>query len=111
MSVPDLVIRIKNGYMSQKESINMPYSKLAEAILTKLKQLKYIEDFTIDGDIVKNMTVKLRYEDGVSVFTDVQIFSTSGRRWYTDYKELKPVLGGMGTAIITTSKGILTGKE
>ena len=111
MPVADLVIRIKNGYMSQKESILAPFSKMSESILVKLKQLNYIEDYSIEGEIVKTITVKLKYDDGVSSFTDVKIFSTPGRRWYTNYNELKPVLGGLGTAIISTSKGILTGKE
>lgn len=111
MTVADLVIRIKNGYMSGKETIMAPYSKLNESILAKLKKLNYIQDYTVEGETVKKITVTLKYEDGVSAFTDVKIFSTPGRRWYTTYHDVKPVLGGLGVAVISTSKGILTGNE
>lgn len=111
MTVADLVIRIKNGYMAEKESIMVPFSKLNESILAKLKKLNYIGDYSVEGDVVKNVTVMLKYDDGVSAFTDVKIFSTPGRRWYTTYHEIKPVLGGLGQAIISSSKGILTGNE
>lgn len=111
MTVADLVIRIKNGYMADRESIVVPFSKLNESILVKLKKLNYIGEYTVEGEVVKNFTVNLKYDDGVSAFTDVKIFSTPGRRWYTTYHEIKPVLGGIGTAIISSSKGILTGVE
>lgn len=111
MTVADLVIRIKNGYMADRETIIVPFSKFNISILEKLKQLKYIQDFTIEGETIKKITAILKYDDGVAAFTDVKIFSTPGRRWYTTYNEIKPVLGGMGQAIVSSSKGILTGKE
>jgi small subunit ribosomal protein S8 len=111
MSVADLVIRIKNGYMARKDVIVASYSKMNEAILTKLRKMEYIEDFTVEGDKVKEILVTLRYEDGVPSMTDVKIFSTPGRRWYTSYTEIRPVLGGMGQAVVSSSKGIITGFE
>jgi small subunit ribosomal protein S8 len=53
----------------------------------------------------------LKYDEGVPALTDVKIFSTPGRRWYTAYNELKPVLGGMGHALISSSQGVMTGSE
>lgn len=111
MTVADLVIRIKNGYMAERETIEVSFSNLNVSILEKLKQLNYIQDYAIEGDKVKRVTVMLKYDEGVSAFTDVKIFSTPGRRWYTTYHEVKPVLGGLGQAIISSSKGILTGNE
>ncbi len=111
MTVADLVIRIKNGYMSGRESIIVPFSKLNESILTKLKKLNYIQEITVEGETIKQFIVTLKYDDGVAAFTDVKIFSTPGRRWYTNYNDIKPVLGGLGVAVISTSKGILTGNE
>ncbi len=111
MTVADLVIRIKNGYMSGRESIIVPFSKLNESILTKLKKLNYIQEITVEGETIKQFIVALKYDDGVAAFTDVKIFSTPGRRWYTNYNDIKPVLGGLGVAVISTSKGILTGNE
>jgi small subunit ribosomal protein S8 len=111
MTVADLVIRIKNGYMSGRESIIVPFSKLNESILSKLKKLNYIQEITVEGETIKRFVVSLKYDDGVAAFTDVKIFSTPGRRWYTNYNDIKPVLGGLGVAVISTSKGILTGNE
>ena len=97
--------------MARKETIVAPYSKLNESILSKLKRLKYIEEFVVVGEQVKTISVNLKYEDGVPAMTDVRIFSTPGRRWYTAYNELKPVLGGMGHALISSSQGVMTGSE
>jgi small subunit ribosomal protein S8 len=109
--IVDLIIRIKNGYMSKKGEIDTPYSSFRNAVLTKLKNLGYIEDFSVEGEIIKNATITLKYDEGVAALTDVKLFSTPGRRWYVSVDEIKPVLGGMGHAIISTPKGILTDKE
>lgn len=109
--ITDLIIIIKNGYMSHKETVESPYSTYREAVLKKLKDLGYVESYTIEGDKVKRMYIKLKYEEMTPAVTDVKIFSTPGRRWYVSVKELRPVLGGLGYAIISTPKGILTNKE
>lgn len=111
MPITDLIIRLKNGYMAKKESVIVPYSKFRESVLKKLKELDYIESYEIEGETIKEMTVQLKYIEGVPALTDVKIFSTPGRRWYTPYKEIRPVLGGMGRVIISSSKGILTDRE
>lgn len=113
MSITDLVIRLKNGYMSRKERITSPYSKYRISVLEKLKELNYIEKFEVEGEgeIIKTIVVDLKYDGGVPAITDVKIFSKPGRRWYVPYKEIRPVLGGMGKVILSSSKGILTDKE
>jgi small subunit ribosomal protein S8 len=111
MSVADFIIQIKNGYMARRESISMPYSRFNESLLMKLKKLQYIDGYSIDGEIVKRVTVYLKYEEEVPALTDVKLFSTPGRRWYLSYSDIKPVLGGLGKAIVSTPKGLLTGAE
>lgn len=111
MSITDLVIRLKNGYMSRKDSITTPYSKYRVSVLQKLQELNYIESYEVDGEVIKNITVILKYNHGVPAITDVKIFSKPGRRWYTPYKDIRPVLGGMGKVILSSSKGIVTDKE
>ncbi|MFA9288817.1 MAG: 30S ribosomal protein S8 [Weeksellaceae bacterium] len=110
MAITDLIIRIKNGYMARKDQIDAPLSKYRVSVLQKLKALGYIQDFQKDEEN-RLITIDLKYERGVPAMTDVKLFSTSGRRWYTPYKDVKPVLNGMGYAIISTSKGIMTNKE
>lgn len=111
MSITDLVIRLKNGYMSRKERITVPYSKFRISVLEKLQALNYIEKFEVEGEVIKTIYVDLKYHGGVPAITDVKIFSKPGRRWYVPYKEIKPVLGGMGRVILSSSKGILTDNE
>jgi small subunit ribosomal protein S8 len=107
----DLIIRIKNGYMSGRESIDSPYSSFREAVVKKLQKVGYVKDYTVEGETIKTMTITLIYADGVPAVTDVKVFSKPGRRWYVSTKELKPVLGGMGHAFLSTPKGILTNIE
>lgn len=107
----DLIIQIKNGYMSRKESIESPHSVYREAVLKKLLALGYIKSYTVEGDIVKIIKIVLRYDESEPAVTDVKLFSTPGRRWYVSVKELKPVLGGLGCAILSTPKGIMTNRE
>jgi small subunit ribosomal protein S8 len=110
-AVTDLIIRVKNGYMSGKESIESPYSKLREALVKKLVDLKYLKDYKVEGDVVKTMTINLLYKNGMPSLTEVKIFSRPGKRWYTSFKELKPVLGGLGYGILSTPKGLMTHVE
>ena len=77
-SIIDLVIRIKNGYMAKKEPIESPHSKYKEAILKKLLSLKFIEGYTVEGEIKKNIIINLSYEEGAPAITDVKIYSKPG---------------------------------
>jgi small subunit ribosomal protein S8 len=111
MPVIDLIIRIKNGYMARKDQVTAPFSKYRESVLVKLMSLGYISNYVVNGDVKKVITIDLNYDKGIPAVTDVKIFSTPGRRWYTPYKEVQSVKGGMGHAILSSSKGILTDKE
>lgn len=111
MSVIDLVIRIKNGYMAKRERVTSPHSKYRESVVSKLKELGYVEDYQIIGEVKKTIIIDLKYQSGDPAITDVKIFSTPGKRIYRPYKEVKPVKGGMGHALISSSKGIITDRE
>jgi small subunit ribosomal protein S8 len=110
-SVIDLIIRIKNGYMARKETIESPYSKFREEILKKLIKLGYVGKVDIENGKAKKFVIELIYKDGIPTVTDFKIFSKPGRRFYVSYKELKLVLGGLGCSILSTPKGILTNQE
>ncbi len=110
-SIIDLIIRIKNGYMAKKETIESPYSKYREAVLKKLVSLKFIKGYEVKGEIKKNITIDLAYEEDKPAISDVKIYSKPGMRFYISYKNLKPVLSGFGYSILSTSKGIMTGRE
>lgn len=110
--IVDLIIRIKNGYMSGREQISSPYSRFREDILKKLKKLNYIKDYSVTGETVKEISIELSYdEESQPAVNDVRIISKPGQRMYTAAKDLKPVLSGMGFAILSTPDGILTNIE
>ena len=110
-AITDLIIRVKNGYMAGKESIECPFSKYRGEVVKKLMQIGYVKNFEVEGDIIKTMTINLVYKNGSPSLTDVKIFSTPGKKWYVASKELKPVLGGMGYSILSTPQGIMTHVE
>ena len=110
-SIIDLIIRIKNGYMAKKETIESPYSKYKEAVLKKLISLKFIKGYEVKGEIKKSMTINLAYEEDKPAISDVKIYSKPGMRLYISYKNLKPVLSGFGYSILSTSRGIMTDRE
>lgn len=109
-SFTDLIIRIKNGYMARKETILVKKSRFNESILKKLKELNYVASYEQSED-AHYYEVSLKYEEGMPAVTEVRIFSKPGRRYYVSYKDLKPVIGGMGYSVISTPKGIITNLE
>lgn len=109
--IVDLIINIKNGYMSRKDAVSMSHSLYKMVVIEKLKKLGYVSDVTVTGELKKRITVTLLYREGEPAVTGVQIFSTPGKREYIAYRKLKSVLGGMGYSFLSTPKGILTDRE
>lgn len=105
----DLIIRIKNGYLAEKKQIHAPYSRVNSDVLTILKEEGYIEGFSIaeDGN-KKDISIDLLYRDREPAVQDVKVYSSPGRREYVGLKDIKPVLGGLGISILSTSKGLMT---
>jgi small subunit ribosomal protein S8 len=109
--IVDLIVHIKNGYMSRRDSIVMGHSQYRSVMIEKLKKLGFVKEAEVVGDRKKKIIVTLLYKDSEPAITGVQIFSTPGKREYVTYKKLKPVLGGMGYSFLSTTKGIMTDKE
>ncbi len=108
----DLLARIKNGYVARNEHIMGVHSKMNLEILRILKQEGYIEDYKETGEgSKKEIELFLKYNNGDPVMTDMKIFSKPGKRLYMKVKEIKPVLGGFGISILSTPKGLKSGKE
>lgn len=107
----DLVISIKNGYMARKDAVVVNHSKYKQVVVEKLKELGFVKNVTVEGDVIKKITVELQYSNGSPSLTDVQLHSKPGARMYVAYRKLKPVLGGIGYSFLSTSKGIMTDKE
>jgi small subunit ribosomal protein S8 len=111
--VADMLTRIRNANKALHERTEMPYSKLKEQIARILKEEGYIRDFHVaenDG-AHKTLVVELKYGRGRErVLTDLKRVSKPGRRVYANKERLPRVLGGMGTAIMSTSRGVCSSR-
>lgn len=107
-TVSDALIRIKNGYLASKTEVNLPYSKLVLAICDILKAEGYLLSAKVDGRMIKTL---LKYQGHTPAFSDVKRISKPGLRVYKGSKELPRVLGGMGIALVSTPKGVMTDRS
>ena len=107
--IADMLVRIKNAAAVRKQTVKMPSSKIKTAIATVLKDEGYIGDFRVTQNGAKaELEVVLKYYEGKPVIERLERFSRSGLRQYRGKDALPKVLGGLGVAIISTSKGIMT---
>ena len=106
--VADMFTRIRNGQAAKKVAVKMPSSKLKIAIAKVLKDEGYIEDFAVSADVKAELEVTLKYFQGKSVIETIDRVSRPGLRIYKKRGELPKVMGGLGVAIISTSKGLMT---
>lgn len=110
--IADMLVRIKNALAVGKTSISMPASKLKLAIANVLKDEGYITDARISGEKADaKLEISLKYYEGKPVIEKLQRVSRSGLRNYRGKDQLPKVLGGLGVAIISTSKGIMTDRK
>lgn len=109
--VADLLTRIRNGQSAGKASVSMDASKLKSSILKVLLDEGYIAGFQVSADVRKpQLSVELKYFDGRPVIDRLERVSRPGLRIYRGKDELPKVLGGMGTVIVSTPKGVMTDK-
>ncbi len=107
--IADMLTRIRNGQSADKVSVCMPASKYKQSIATVLKDEGYIADWRLEGEgVKKQLTIDLKYYMGKPVIEKIKKISRPGLRIYKSAEELPCVLGGMGIAIISTSKGMMT---
>ncbi|GAA0372095.1 30S ribosomal protein S8 [Bowmanella denitrificans] len=106
--IADMFTRIRNGQLASKVSVTMPSSKLRVAIAKVLKDEGYIADFQASGDVKPTLEVTLKYFEGKKVIETIERVSRPGLRIYKKKDELPKVMGGLGIAIVSTSKGVMT---
>ena len=110
--IADMLTRIRNANKAMHESTTMPTSKVKEEIARLLKEEGYITDFRVeDGESFNTLTIDLKFgRNRERIITDLKRISKPGRRVYARKDRLPRVLGGMGTAILSTSGGLITSK-
>ena len=111
--ISDYLNRVRNALQAEHEEVEIPASRLKREISRILKEQGYISDFTVEagerGEVIK---VRLRYtEDRSPVISGMQRVSRPGRRRYVPNGDVPRVFGGMGTTIMSTSSGVMTGHE
>jgi len=113
--ISDYLTRLRNALAAEHDEVEIPASKLKRELSRILKEQGYIRDFSVQpgrvGEVIK---LELKYTDDrdrLPVIKGIQRVSRPGRRRYVDNSEVPRVQGGMGTAIVTTSSGVMTGHD
>ena len=109
--VSDMLTRIRNAQNATKVSVKMPSSMLKVSIAKVLKDEGYIIDYSVSGDAKKELSIELKYFQGKPVIEQIKRVSRPGLRIFKSKDELPSVNGGLGIAIISTSKGMMTEKQ
>jgi small subunit ribosomal protein S8 len=110
--VADMLTRIRNAQQSEKQSVTMPSSKLKVAIAGVLKDEGYIDDFAVRGDPGRALLeIGLKYYAGKPVIERIERVSRPGLRIYRPTGDLPRVMNGLGVAIVSTSKGVMTDRK
>ena len=109
--VSDMLTRIRNAQKAAKPSVKMPSSRQKENIAKVLKDEGYVADYAVSGEAKKELTIDLKYFQGKPVIEEIKRVSRPGLRIFKSKDELPSVNGGLGIAIISTSKGVMTEKQ
>jgi small subunit ribosomal protein S8 len=111
--IADMLTRIRNGITSHHERVELPASKLKVEVARILKNEGFIRNFKVNEEKPQPvLRIDLKYsEDGEPVIHGIERISRPGRRVYRNKQEIPRVLGGLGLAIVSTSKGVLSGQD
>lgn len=110
--ISDFLLRIRNASKAKKLRVEIPASKMKVGLAEILKKESFIHDYSIVEDNKQNVIkIQLKYRDGSSAITGMKRISKPGLRVYKDASQLPRVLNGLGTAVISTSKGLMTDKD
>lgn len=114
--IADMLARIRNAALARKQEVLVPYSKLKEQLGKILVQEGYLKNLktqisNVKNKKIKNLTCELEYKDGKPAITKIRRISKPSLRVYVKKDKIPKVLSGMGISIISTSKGLMTGKQ
>jgi len=110
--IADMLTRIRNAQMAEKVSVSVPKSKVKAAIARVLKEEGYIEDFVSSGEDTKPfLEIGLKYYAGKPVIEKIERISRPGLRIYKPARDIPRVMNGLGVAIVSTSRGVMTDRK
>ncbi|HKQ37705.1 MAG TPA: 30S ribosomal protein S8 [Verrucomicrobiae bacterium] len=109
--IADMLTRIRNAQRAEIPAIELPHSKMKENVAAILKREGYINEVGVEGTTMKKLKVRLKYDGRKGVIEGLRRVSRPGLRRYVAADEIPRVHNGMGTAIVSTSEGIMTGVQ
>ncbi len=109
--ISDMLTRVRNAQMAFIQSVSMPSSTLKVAIAEVLQDEGYIKGFAVEKGTKPVLNIELKYFEQKPVIQMIKRVSKPGRRLYANQSELPKVLGGLGNAVVSTSKGLMTAKK
>ncbi|PIE44436.1 MAG: 30S ribosomal protein S8 [Gammaproteobacteria bacterium] len=107
-TLADMFTRIRNAQMAEKKSVAMPSSKMKVSVAKVLQEEGYIESYQVSEEVKPSLSIELRYFEGKPVIEQIKRVSRPGLRQYKGSQELPKVSNGLGVAIVSTSKGVMT---
>jgi len=109
--IADLLTRVRNAQMAGHVTVQMPNSKGKRAILDVLQGEGFILGYSVSDEVKSNITVELKYHNGSPVIEEISRVSRPGLRIYKESNDIPKVRGGLGVAIVSTNKGVMTDKS
>jgi len=109
--IADMLSRVRNASAALLPTVDIPHSKMKESLAKILVKSGYAEDCKVTGDLKKTITVTLKYQGREGVIKGLKRVSRPGLRQYVNSQQIPRVLRGLGTAILSTSRGVITGQE
>lgn len=111
--ISDMITRLKNAYAMHKKTVSMPYTKVLESVGKVMLDEKYISALKVEGEKVtdKKLVLTLAYKADTAAISAIKRISKPGVRIYRQVDNFKPILSGLGIAILSTSKGIMSDRS
>lgn len=111
--IADMLTRIRNAIGVRKHTVNIPHSNFKESVAKVLKDQNFIDGYSVDQSVegYKLLVVNINTEDSNARITEIERLSKPGRRWYASADEIPVVKRGRGIVVVSTSKGLMTGKD
>jgi small subunit ribosomal protein S8 len=109
--ISDMLTRIRNAHRALLPTVELPHSRLKESVANILKREGYIAEYAVEAKAARKLKLKLKYEGRKGVIIGLRRVSSPGLRRYVGATEIPRVRGGLGTAILSTSQGVMTGTQ
>ena len=109
--ISDMLTRIRNAGRALLPAVELPHSRMKESVAKILKTEGYVADVAVEGNAVKKLKIRLKYQGKKNVIEGLKRVSRPGLRRYVGCTEIPRVLGGMGVSIVSTPEGVMTGTQ